>query len=118
MTCPSSQPHDRRRVLVEDPVDDLDLEEVVARAERTALVVTAGDRAVADPVGVGAVEPAAGLGELEVARRPPALLDDVGRSLLHQLLQLGLVEQVAAGLADAGRDVAEELVDERPDPRA
>ena len=113
---PLAQAHDARRVLVEDPVDDLDLEEVVARAERAALVVAPGDGLVTDPVGVGAVEPAVRLGEPQVALRPPALLDDVGRALLHQPLQLRLVEQVLAALADAGWDVAEELIDEWPDP--
>ena len=51
---PLAQAHDLGGVLVEDAIDDLDFEEVVARAERAALVVPAGDRPVADPVGIGA----------------------------------------------------------------
>ena len=46
---PFVKTHDLGRGRVEDPVDDLDFEEMVARAERAALVITARDRAIADP---------------------------------------------------------------------
>ena len=65
--------------------------------------------------GIGPVESPPGLGELEVALRPVALVHHVGRSLLHQPGQLGLVEEVLPALADAGGDVAEELFHQRPD---
>ena len=41
---PLAQAHHLGRRLVEDAIDDLDFEEVVARAERAALVVAARDR--------------------------------------------------------------------------
>ena len=62
------QAHDRGRLLVEDVIDDLHLEEVVAGAQRAALVRAALEGAVADGIRVGAVEPALGLGVLDVAR--------------------------------------------------
>src|SRR5262249_33713219 len=104
--------HDAHQVLlppqhagggfIEDVVDDLHFEEVVARAERAALLGAAGQGAVADAVGLGAVEPAAGLGVLGVARRAQAAAQDVADALGHQLLQLLVVEVVAAALARPG----------------
>ena len=63
--------HDRGGVLVEDVIDDLHFEEVVARAERAALLRAALDGVVADRVRVGAVEAAVGLGVVDVARASP-----------------------------------------------
>ena len=64
--------HDLGRSLIEHAVDNLDFEEVVAGAERAALVETARDRAIADPTGIGAVQAAAGLGDEQVMVRPIA----------------------------------------------
>ncbi len=64
------QAHHRGRGRVDDPVDDLDLEEMVARAERAALVEPARDRAVAHATGVGALQPAARLGDLRSCSVP------------------------------------------------
>ena len=52
------QAHDAGRLLVEDVIDDLHFEEVVAGAERAALLRAALHGVVADRVGLGAVEPA------------------------------------------------------------
>ncbi len=57
------QTHDLGRDRVVNPVDDLDFEEMVARAERAALIVTPRDGAVADPAGIGSLETAASLGD-------------------------------------------------------
>ncbi len=110
------QAHHLGRGRVVNPVDDLDLEEMVARAERAALVVTPRDRAVADPPRIGPVQAAARLGDHQVVLGPVALLDHVRRPFGHQPGQLRLVEQVAPALAHAGRNIAKELIDERLDP--
>ena len=64
------QAHDLGRSRIEHAVDDLDFEEVVARAERAALVVTAGDRAIADAAGIGAFQAAARLGDQQSWSEP------------------------------------------------
>ena len=97
-------------------VDDLDFEKVVARAERTALVVTAGDRAIADSPRVSAFQAAACLGDEQVVVGTVAQVDDVRRPFRHEPRQLALVELVLPALADAGGNVAKELLDQRPDP--
>ena len=110
------QTHDLGRGRVEHPVDDLDFEEMVARAERAALVETARDRAIADPPRIGALEAAARLGDQQVVLGSVAQVDDVGRPFRHQPGQLRLVELIASALADAGGNVAKELIHQRPDP--
>ena len=55
---PFVKTHDFGRGRVEDAVDDLDFEEMVAGAERAALVETARDRAIADPPRIGALQAA------------------------------------------------------------
>ena len=50
------QTHHFGRGRIEHPVDDLDFEEMVARAERAALVVAPRDRAIADPPRIGAIQ--------------------------------------------------------------
>ena len=66
-TMSFSRPMTRGRLLVEDVIDDLHFEEVVAGAERAALLRAAVEGVVADHVRVGAVEPALGLGVVDVA---------------------------------------------------
>ena len=61
------QPHDRGGFRVEDLIDDLDFEEVVARAERAALIGAARERPLADRGRVRPVEPAVGLGAFLIA---------------------------------------------------
>ena len=65
--------HGRGGLGVEDLVDHLDLKKVVARAERAALVGAPGECPLADGVGIGPVEAAAGLGVLQVAVGDQAL---------------------------------------------
>ena len=89
---------------------------MVAGAERAALVETAGDRAIADPARIGAFQAAAGLGDEQVVVGPIAQVDDVRRPFRHQAGQLGLVELIAPALADAGGNITEKLLDQRPDP--
>ena len=65
------QAHHLGRGRVVNPVDDLDFQEMVARAECPALVVTPRDCPVADPPGVGSVKAAARLGHRQVVRAVP-----------------------------------------------
>src|SRR5262249_60987821 len=69
--------------------------------------------ALADPVRIGLVEPSFRLGVLDVALRRQAAADQVTRSLRKKVMKLLLVEFVAAGAADAGRHVAEQVLDKR-----
>ena len=55
---------------VVNPVDDLNLQEMVARAERAALVVAPRDRAVADAARIGPLQAAARLGDRQVVSVP------------------------------------------------
>ncbi len=103
----------RRRVV--HAVDDLDFEKVIARAERAALVVTAGERPVAHAARVGTLEAAAGLGDEQVAVGTISQVDDVRGPFGHQLSELGLVERVTSALTDPRRNLSEELLDQRPD---
>ena len=107
------QPHRLRRFLVEDLVDDLDLHEVIARAQRAALVGAATERMVADEVGPRAVEEAVRFGVFDIAvrRQPPPL--QPAHAGAHQLPQFFGAEPVLSAAADAGRHVAEEFLHER-----
>src|SRR5437867_2737130 len=58
-----------------DLLDDLEFEEVIAAAERADLRHAAGERAVADDLGIGAGIAAAVLDVLEVARNAEAVVD-------------------------------------------
>src|SRR5439155_11892897 len=97
--------------------DDLDFHEVVARAERAALLGAALLGVVGDRVGVGAVEVAAGLGVVHVARFAQVALDDVARAFREQALEVLAAEGVLAGAPRPGRDVAEQGLDELPNVR-
>ena len=112
---PLAQAHHCGGRVIDHPIDHLDLEEMVPRAERPALVGPADDGAIAHAPRISARQPALGLGEGEVAIGPESLLDHVRHTLLHQLDQLGLVENEPPALAHAGGDIAEELVHQGPD---
>lgn len=70
-------------------------------------------KALADRVGVGAVEPSLRLGQLDVAGRCQAVPQQIARSLRKKIVQLLFVEFVASGAANAGRHVAEQFLDQR-----
>ena len=108
-----SSPRHGRGFLVEDVIDDLHFQEVVAGAERAALLRPAVEGVVGHAIGVGAVEAALGLGVVEVAARRQAAAEQVARPLAQQMRQLLVVELVAPGAADAGRHVAEQRLDQR-----
>ena len=101
---------------VEHAVDDLDFEEVVARAERAALVEAASDCPIADAARVSAIQAAAGLGDEQVMVGTKSQVDDVRRPFGHETGELGLVELILPALTDAGGNVTKELLDQRPDP--
>ncbi len=110
------QAQHRSRLLVEHLVDDLHLDEVVAAAQRAALVLASLVRTVGHAVGVGSLDAPAGLGGLEILGAPEALLDDPRGSVAEQRLHLAPVKLERPGSADAARDRGEQLVDQLADP--
>ncbi len=99
------------RLRIEHAVDYLHFQEVVARAERAALVVPPIEGPVADKIGAGALEAAAALREFEIALgRQPALLEEL-RPQLEQPSQLVVVELVLAPVAGPRRHTAKQLTD-------
>jgi hypothetical protein len=98
---------------VEDAVDALELDEVVARAGRAQLTSAALMRALGDRLGLGAGQAAARLGPLEVVRAGEAATDERTRAGTQHVIQLLRGEQDRAMPARAGRNRARELVHER-----
>src|SRR5204863_3934881 len=80
--------HRGRLLGVDDAIDDLHLEEVVARADRAALVAAALDRALAQVVGLRLVDAAAGLGAIDVLRRREAARFEGSRAVAEQAREL------------------------------
>src|SRR5206468_9320354 len=112
------QPHDAGRLLIENLIDDLDFKEMVARAERAALIGATSQGAFADPIGIGAVQEAVGLRMLDVVGRAEVpLFNDIARSQSEELLQLFRIEVKATLLARAGGNLAEQFLDQRADMR-
>ena len=62
------QSHHVRRVFVDDVIDDLHFEKVIARAQRAALFLAARKRAMAHRCRIGAVQAPAGFRELDIPR--------------------------------------------------
>ncbi|MGH7329452.1 MAG: efflux RND transporter permease subunit, partial [Polyangiaceae bacterium] len=81
------------------------VESIVAHPKRAAL-------GLALVVGLGAVEPSACLGMVDIARRGQAALHEPGRSLSHHPFQLAGVEAVFARAANAGGNRAKHLFDQ------
>src|SRR5262249_36909578 len=73
----------------------------------------AREGAVADVVGLGVVEAAAGFGKFDVARTTQAVVDDVARAFGQQMFKLLFVEMVLAGTADASGHSTEHLLNQR-----
>src|SRR5262249_16011760 len=96
----------------EDMIDDLHFEEVVARAERAALLGAARLGVIADGVRVRAVEMSVRLRVLDVAALAVSLADDVARPLREQPRHLAAAELVTARLAGGGGNVLEEAIDQ------
>jgi hypothetical protein len=92
---PGVQPERGGPRRVEDLVDDLDLEEVVAGAEAADLVQAPQQRPVADRVGVGAGEHAPVLATFEVPSSAMAALDCEGGATGEDARQLTLGRQVS-----------------------
>jgi hypothetical protein len=101
------------RAVVDDPLDPLQLDEVVPRAHRPELPGAALTGPLGDGRGIGARQAAAGLGALEVVLCRP----DAGAPAQH-LVELRISPAVAPLLADPGRDGTRDLVHQRlPAPR-
>src|SRR6516162_3758990 len=90
---------------------------MVAAAERSALVIAALQRALADVFRLRAAEAAIGFRVLNIAigRQSSAL--EITYALAHQPPQFFLAEAIWPATADAGRNRAEECVHERGHPR-
>ena len=101
-----------------DARDDLQLDEVVAGAERAELAAAAKPRALGDGGRVGAWQAAAGLRALHVLVGPDPQPEQRRRAVLQHSVQAGVVELERAALAHAGGDRPRELVHERLHPGA
>jgi len=102
-----------RGARVEDLVHALELEEVVAQADRSELGVAALVGPVRDRGRVGSVEASRGLGVLEVVlRADPEALDERPRPPAEDVLERGRVE-LERLLAGPGGNGAGDLVHER-----
>ena len=95
---------------VDDLVDDLQLEEVVAGAEAADLRVSARDRLLRDGVGAGAGDAALVLGVGDVVLGRVAALDQPGHALLDHTLQLPRRRAQHAAVVGALGDAAHQLV--------
>ncbi len=95
---------------VENLGDGLDLEIVVAGAERAHLVALALLRPVGDEIGPGAVGCAAFLDAVEIACLAPAAPDRPAGAAGEHRLHLRVVEDDGALRADAGRDRPRQFV--------
>ncbi len=106
-----------RGPLVEHVRDDLDLEEVVARAEAADLRAPALEGPAAHRRRVRAGHHAALLGVREVVLRRVPAPDEERGSLLGEPLQLALLEMQSAVRPGALRHTPHQLVHERLEPR-
>jgi hypothetical protein len=105
-----------RVVLVIHPAD---LDEMVAGPHRAELVAPPFARTLRHRRRLGLGEPAAGLDRFEVRGDAVAELDGAARAAGEHEVELGIGEaEVGARRAHAGGDRAEELVDQRLEPRA
>ncbi len=103
------EPEGPGRGLVEDLEDLLDLQEVVARAERAELGDAPLQGPFGDVLGRGVLHPAALLGPLEVLLPAVAVLDGPLRALDQDVLEHGPAELRDAALPHPGRDLPEDL---------
>jgi len=109
---PLVQPKCHRGVLVEYLLHHLDLQEVVARAERAHLVQASLPGAGADALRICPGETASGLGVFKVSDLTVASLHGPSCALHHDAFKLGPAQfGYGAGRAHPSRNVAEELVD-------
>ena len=100
-------------LVVQDGVHDLDLEEVVAAAERAALLAAAADRMIGDLVGSAPVDPTVRLGVVR-SRGTPSSRSTTKRGpcAAHQPAGFFRVEAVAAPLPAPGGSGVEEPADQ------
>ena len=114
VTMPGGEPERLGGLLVEHRVDALQLDEVVARADRPELTGAPLAGPLGDGGGVGARQAATRLGGLQVVVRADAvLIDERARALRQQPVERRGLEPQAAAPAGARRDPAGDLVHER-----
>src|SRR5262249_25271625 len=109
------QPERAGDVRVEHVVEDLDLHEMVAAAERATLLAAALDGVVGDVVGFGPVDAAVGFHVGQVGRDAEAPADDITRPFSQERLHLLVGELVSASAPDPGRDCVEQGADQLAD---
>src|SRR5207244_10026503 len=83
-----------------------------SRTERATLVGTSDLGTIADSVGIGAVQAAVGLCEVDVALRRQAAFLQVGRAFTQEAMLFFAGKRILARFACPGRHIAEQLIDE------
>ena len=106
------QAHRFRGFFVDDGFDHLDFQEVVSRAQRSALTAASFDRTIADVVWFRSGQAAASFGELNVVVSGESSSFEERDAFAHQLPKFRLGESVLAFSARAGGDVLEQSVDQ------
>jgi hypothetical protein len=100
---PLLEPERRGRADLVDALDPLELEEVVARAERADLPLAALARPLRHRAGVRAGQPALRLRALEVLRGAQAATDERARALGEHVVERRAAQVQRAAAARAGR---------------
>ena len=85
---------------------------MIARAERPALIGATVQRAVANVVGLGAIQAAERFGEIDIAINGQMAIDQAGRAGGHQMAELIAIEFVLPAASDAGGNVGEQFADQ------
>src|SRR5579864_117731 len=103
--------------FVENVIDNLHLHEMIAGAQRAALLGPARESVIADFIRVGVLNLAGRLGVFEIRRRAETPANHVAGTIGEQVPQFLLVELVLARTADACGYVAEQALDQFPQMR-
>src|SRR5689334_13022528 len=90
---PGKEPERARLFVVEHFVDAVDLDEVIARAERAHLIAAATERRLRDAIGLGPLELAALFVVREIGGAAEPALDRPRCAILEHSLDLAAVER-------------------------
>src|SRR5262245_28071352 len=96
--------------LIENFINVLNFEKVVARAERSELAFSAELSAFAHHVGIRPGDAAALFGLVKVCFRAHSMVDCPARSLFENAVQIGVGSFEVTGLTGSGRNVAKQLM--------
>lgn len=111
------EPHDLRGLGVENRLDDLDLEEVVSRPQRSALLGAPLDGPGTDELGVGLGQAPVGFRVLDVACCRQVTAPQIADAVGHELPQFLRRKTVLPAAADSGWNALEQRVHQRPELR-